>query len=414
MTESTPQLQKSPLLVRALESSDWSAAKAVDAAAFGYQPDDDFLDTVVLPAQDIGRFTGVFDPTLDQLLLGIGAIQSRRLTFPGSASAAVAAVTWVGARPDQQRRGVLRALMTAQLHGLKRTGGEAVAILTASESGIYGRFGYGLAAHRSRLQIPAPTALRPGTVVEPVQESGRAEAEPAMKRIYATARAGFVGYLDRSDAVWNTLLTEHPFARKDRSARRIALHPDGYIHYGLTDSWNDRGPDYTLTVSEICATTPIARASLWKHVLAYPLVRKVDYAGAWVDEPLPDMLGNPRDLTASIRDHVWLRLVDLTRAIGLRTYSTAADLVVKVADSFCPWNDDTWRLRLTRAGGSATRSAGPADLELDIADLGAAFLGGTRIARLAAAGRITGTDGAVANLDAALSTPLRPWTPEGF
>jgi hypothetical protein len=51
---------------------------------------------------------------------------------------------------------------------------------------------------------------------------------------------------------------------------------------------------------------------------------------------------------------------------------------------------------------------------LDIADLGAAFLGGTRIARLAAAGRVAGSPDAISALDSALATSLHPWTPEGF
>ena len=400
--------------VRALTAADWPAAKEVDAAAFGYTPDHDFLDTVSLPAQDISRFTGVFDPALDGLLVGIGAIQTRRLTLPGPTSAPVAAVTWVGVRPDQQRRGVLRALMTEQLHGLRRDGGEAVAILTASEGGIYGRFGYGLATTTARLELSTPAPLRPGTVTEPVREVNRDEAIPRLKEIHESVRSATPGYLDRPSAVWDMLLSEHPFVEKGRNTRRFALHRNGYAVFRVDESWTDRGPDHSLTISELSAETPVARASLWRHLLGYPLVRRVSFPKGWVDEPLQDLLANPRVLSADPGDHVWVRLVDLAAALSLRTYRSPASLVIRVSDVFCPWNDGTWQVELGADGGSAVATARPPDVEADIADLGAAFLGGTRIARLAAAGRVRGTADAIDRLDAALGTALRPFTPEGF
>ena len=57
----------------------------MDAAAFGYDTDDDFLDTVSLPALDITRFLGAYDPALDGLMVGTCAIQSRGGTRCSSA-----------------------------------------------------------------------------------------------------------------------------------------------------------------------------------------------------------------------------------------------------------------------------------------------------------------------------------------
>jgi predicted acetyltransferase len=261
--------------------------------------------------------------------------------------------------------------------------------------------------------VPAPTLLRNELSVEPVVEMPLSEAMPLMKEIYARVRPSFVGHLNRTDAIWTSLHNDHPFTKKG-NPRRVAVHTDGYIVYRLTDSWTERGPDYTLTVVELCAGTPAARASLWQHVLRYPLIRKVVFRKAWEDEPLAEMLDNPRIIKSELGDHVWTRLVDLPRAVEQRAFSATADVVVKVSDRFCPWNDDTWHLHLSNNGGSATASLDQAVIELDIVDLGAAFLGGTRITRLAAAGRVTGTQEAIDELDAAMGTPLRPWTPEGF
>ncbi len=400
--------------VRRLTKADWAGAKALDAAAFGYDTDDDFLDTVSLPALDIGRFLGAFDPALDELLVGTCAIQSRQLTFPGHGPAPVAAVTWVSVRPDQQRRGVLRRLMTDQLHGLHDEQREPIAILTASEAVIYGRFGYGLASLRTRLEVPAPAPFRAGIATDPVLELPQDQALPRVRELHASIAPSFPGYLDRSPEVWATLFSDHPFVSKGVSARRFALHQDGYVVFRLSDRWTDRGPDYTLTINELGATTPVARASLWRHVLNYPLVRKVVFPRAWVDEPLAHLLANPRTLSADSSDNVWVRIVDLARAMDLRSYSSAATVTARVIDRFCPWNDGVWRLELAVDGGRAERTAATPQVELDISDLGAAFLGGTRIAVLAVAGRVTGDPMAIGQLDLALATALQPWTPEGF
>lgn len=402
------------VFVRPLTSADWPGAKALDAAAFGYDTDDDFLDTVSLPALDINRFLGAFDPALDGLMVGTCAIQSRQLTFPGRGPAPVAAVTWVSVRPDQQRRGILRRLMTQQLHGLHAEQREPVAILTATESVIYGRFGYGLASRRTRLQVPAPAPFRPGVVTEPVLELPQDQALPRVRDLHTAITPTFPGYLDRSPEVWATLFSDHPFVSKGVNARRFAVHPDGYVVFRIAEHWTDRGPDHTLTISELGATTPVARASLWRHVLHYPLVRTVVFPRAWVDEPLVHLLANSRTLSADSSDNVWVRIVDLQRAIGLRSYSSPASVTVRVVDRFCPWNDGVWQLELTSDGGRAERTDAAAEIELDISDLGAAFLGGSGIAVLAVAGRVTGSAAAIRALDLALRGSLEPWTPEGF
>ena len=346
--------------------------------------------------------------------MGTCAIQSRELTFPGRGPAPVAAVTWVSVRPDQQRRGILRRMMMRQLHGLYEEQREPVAILTASEAVIYGRFGYGQASRRTRLEVPAPAPFRPGVVTEPVLEVPRERALPRIRELHADIRPTFPGYLDRSPEVWATLFSDHPFVNKGVTARRFAVHPDGYVVFRVSESWTDRGPDYTLTVSELGATTPVARASLWRHVLNYPLVRTVVFPRAWPDEPLAHLLANPRTLSTDSSDNVWVRLVDLPRALGLRGYSSPATVTARVIDRFCPWNDGVWRLELALTGGRADRIDAAPEVELDISDLGAAFLGGAGIAVLGVAGRVTGDPAAIETLDRALRGPLEPCTPEGF
>src|SRR5437899_11827650 len=67
-----------------------------------------------------------------------------RMTVPGGQVPA-AGVTTVGVLPSHRRRGVLTAMMRAQLDDVRERG-ESIAVLWASEDMIYGRFGYGTAS----------------------------------------------------------------------------------------------------------------------------------------------------------------------------------------------------------------------------------------------------------------------------
>lgn len=399
------------LTLRALTDEDLTPLLELDGRAFLGGAPREFLDEFVVPHLELPRFTGVFD---GDEIVGSAGIFSKNLTFPGERPSPVAAVTWVGVQPGYTGRGILRRLMTDQLHGLHRRGEEPVAILTASESSIYGRFGYGLAIREAELGIPSGLKFRPGTTFGPVRQQSRAKAWPQVQALHAARAQQRTGYLNRSEVSWNRLFADHEFVRDGWSTLEFALHADGYIAFRTKEGWDDRGPIGTLKVHEICALTAEANASLWNHVINYSLVREISYDRAGVDEPLQDQVVGPRSIRTKIFDKVWLRIVDLDRAIGLRSYSAPADVVVRVVDSFCPWNDGVWSLSLDTSGGRAVPSTEPAQLTLDVVDLGAAFLGGTRIARLAAAGRISGDPDAIAALDLALSTPTAPWCPEGF
>ena len=74
------------------------------------------------------------------------------LTVPGG-TVSTAGVTVVGTFPTHRRRGVLRAMMRAQLDDVHARG-EPVALLWASEDTIYGRFGYGMASQCAEVSIP--------------------------------------------------------------------------------------------------------------------------------------------------------------------------------------------------------------------------------------------------------------------
>jgi predicted acetyltransferase len=116
--------------------------------AFG----NDFRDDSVERANrflELDRTRAVFDD--GEVVAGSGAL-SWKVTVPGGASVPAAAVTWVTVRGTHRRQGLLRAMMGSLLDDAVDRG-EPLAMLHASESVIYGRFGYGAATWGDSLEI---------------------------------------------------------------------------------------------------------------------------------------------------------------------------------------------------------------------------------------------------------------------
>jgi predicted acetyltransferase len=350
------------------------------------KPDDLEMQTKLL---DPERTHGVFD---GETLIGGGSMLTRTMTVPGTGPLPIAAVTAVGVAPDQRRRGALTELMRAELHGLHEAGGEPVAALWASEGGIYGRFGYGLASRRARVTVPRDAALRsdvdPGTERVALVDADTAAA--TMRKLHAEYTSTRIGGLSRPEPAWDWQLADPERDRGGASANRFAVVSGGYARFRVKDNWEPRhGPEHEVRVSELVALTPQAHAALWQFLLRLDLVGEVHYGNAPADDPLPWMLDNPRMAGVDLADALYVRLVDVDRALQARGYAAPLDVVLDLTDGFCPWNAGRWRLTVNAAGSAEVRRTdADADLACSTADLGAAYLGSTRLSTLAAAGRV--------------------------
>jgi predicted acetyltransferase len=167
------------------------------------------------------------------------------------------------------------------------------------------------------------------------------------------------------------------------------VHPSGYAMFRVKEDWQPSGPRHEVTIRELVSTTVDGHAAIWRFLLNLDLVGEVRYFNTPMDEPLQMMLTDPYAVRAELTDALFVRLVDLDRALAARRYGAPAELVFDVTDELCPWNAGRWRLSVNERGaGRVERTTAPADLACDVSDLGAAYLGGTRLRVLAAAGRV--------------------------
>jgi predicted acetyltransferase len=346
------------------------------------------------------------------------------MTVPG-AVLPCAGVTWVTVSPTHRRRGVLTAMMRRQLDELHERQREPVAALWASESSIYGRFGYapatyrgGLEARVERLRLRPDVDLGEGRVDVVPREA----FEPAASALLERVRRFVPGDMARDERWWRRALSDEPNEREGASARRHVLHtePDGtvsgYAAYRVKGRWTDSGEtDGTLLVTDLRADRPAAHAALWRFLLSVDLVRTVSFGKGSPDEPLRYLVTDPRAVHVRAVDALWVRLVDVDRALAARRYPTPIDLVVEVRDPFCPWNEGRWRLSGHPAGGYCGRTDRDPDLVVGIEALSAAYLGGVSLGSLHAAGRVTEVSpGAVTLASTAFSWPVPPWCQEEF
>ena len=406
--------------LRPATAEEWPDFLQAMAGAFGETPSGPYLDTPS-PVAELDRSLGLWE---DRRVVATSGIYSRELTVPG-AVVPCAAVTWVTVAPTHRRRGVLTAMMRRQLTELHEQEREPVAALWASEHPIYGRFGYGAATVRAPLAGPAARLrLRPDVDLGTgrVAIVDEATYRPAAVAVHDAVRRFVPGNLDRNDRWWDRELQDQPEHRHGATARRYLLHTEtdgtvtGYAAYRMKENWTDTGhPDGTLTVEEVRGTTPAAYASLWNVLLSIDLVSTVRLQRASPDDPVRQLVTDARALTGPVRDGLWVRLVDVGRALSARRYPARIDLVFDVRDPFCEWNNGRWHLWGHPAGAFCDRTDRDPDIALGVEELGAAYLGGVSLATLQAAGRVTEiSPGAVTLASAAFHWPVSPWCPDEF
>jgi len=356
-------------------------------------------------------------------IVGTAGAYAFDLTLPGLTTIPVAGVSYVSVRADYRRRGILASMMRRQLDDVRERG-EAVAVLTASESTIYRRFGYGVATHSATYEIDRRDAR---LAVEP-HGDGRIrllDAEEAMTRVfpqvYERARAAQPGMMPRNEGYWRRVFWPNS-GPQGYGARFCVAHEDGggqadgFAYYRLKQEWENGVPKHTLMVGELYGLNVEARAALWRYCLTMDLAQTIRAHIRPLDEPLRWMLADPRRLRVTAQfDGLWARLLDVPAALAARRYPVPGRLVLEVSDPFRPRNSGRYQLDGGPEGAECRATTAEPDLALDVAELGAAYLGGTRFRTLERAGRAEErTPGAVARADLMFASDPPPWCSQEF
>jgi predicted acetyltransferase len=403
------------LELRPIVDEEYPAWSRTIERAFGAQPSAQEIEDWRLVFER-NRSLAVFDGP--EIVATTGAV-SFDLTLPGGTVTPVAGVTAVAVRTTHRRRGLLRALMERQLDDVSARG-EALAILTASESVIYGRFGYGPASSNAWCRMEtAGTELRrrpdPGGRLRQVEADEAGRAIPA---VYDRARTRHPGALSRSPRYWQRWFLDREPWRQGASARFYVLHhdvdgtPDGYLAYRAKDGdWGHGLADGTVIVEELDAVHDEVEAALWQYVLDIDLVRHVRAEARPVDEPLRWRLADPRRLqTSAVFDHLWVRLLDVPAALSARRYAVDATLVVDVRDPFRPAGEGRYVVEGGPEGAGCRPTDREPDLTIGVAELGSLYLGGVSATTLARAGRVEARTPAVLRVaDAFFTSTPAPW-----
>lgn len=388
------------------------------ALAFGEEIDTDEL-AMLRGEAEADRTLGVRDDG-GRFLAGAAA-QTHDLSVPGGARVPTAVVSLLAVRSVLRRRGLGRRLIGA-LHEQARERGEALAALQASEGVIYGRFGYAQAEPTADLRVDVRrSALRPDAPGAPAT-SGAQDAAPSIPTpdqavelavgLWERLRDQVPGmaHLTRSRAT--ALLTRERIGRRDAGPRQLlAVGDRGLASYRIHEDWRRTGPHHTLRVGWFLATDADAEARLWRELLAVDLVATLSARGQPVDALLPRLLTDPWAAEIDHGEGMWLRVLDPSAALAARTLDADGEVVLEVHDEL-GIAEGRWRL----VGQGGTASMVPCrdtpDVSLPVASLGAALLGGHRLATLARAGQASEHRlGAMATLDRMLAWPRAPWCP---
>ena len=185
---------------------------------------------------------------------------------------------------------------------------------------------------------------------------------------------------------------------------------DGWVSYRIESRWPNGLAANIVKVRMLVGLTVEAEAALWRYLLDLDLAGTIRLQDRPVDDPVRWRLADPRRLRVTdVGDHLWVRLLDVPGALAARRYAVAGALVLEVTDALRPRNQGRFRLEGGPDGATCEPTTAPPDLAVDVADLGAAYLGGTSLVSLARAERVGElTPGALPRADRMFAASPRP------
>jgi predicted acetyltransferase len=395
------------------ELADFQRATGV---AFGNTADSEFPWVTSL---ELDRTLAAFD---DTTIVATAAAFSFELTVPGHGLVPTAGVTMVGVHPTHRRRGLLVRMMEEQLADVAARA-EPLAVLTASESAIYGRFGYGLATFSTfwTLRTEGTTLARPSTAGGQFRLLDPVTALTVVPALFDAARKRQVGEVTRSTKWFEHIFGDRPGGKGPRRVFTVVHEStdgiaDGFARYRIKDEWPGGIAANTLEVVDLYGLDDEVEAALWQFLVDIDLVANVKGIGRPIDEPLRWRLADPRRLQITeVTDHLWVRIVDPAVALAARAYSSDDRIVIELTDPFLPANEGRWSIDGSVDGAEVCRTDAEPDLALSASELGGLYLGGVSATTLERANRMTEVvPGAIERANRFFASTPAPWCRTDF
>ncbi|MGH8959232.1 MAG: GNAT family N-acetyltransferase [Acidimicrobiia bacterium] len=398
--------------IRPAAPQEAASFRRVMGHAFGFDPNEKTID----------RFNSLWEPERSRnayegetMVATLGAF-SLQLTVPGAVLPA-GGTSMVAVLPSHRRQGLLRRMMLAHLNDVAEHE-EPIAALWASESSIYGRFGFGTAS--SAVDITAPTAHRRFHRLAPEPASVELitsnQARILLPAIQDKIRPIWPGMYARTEDWWSGRWFLDPEGERDGATSLrfgVTSHGDGYVIYRQKEKWTAGNPSGEVLVSDLVAETPESWSGLWAFILNHDLANQVTANLRSPQDPLFNFLAAPRSTSLRPGDGIWVRLHDPVKALASRRYSVEGELVIEAHDPL-DGRVHTLLLEAGPEGASCSKTDREPEIVLDFEDLGAVYLGWSRLRSFARAGRLSGDHQALARADAMFSWDPAPWCPEIF
>ena len=358
------------------------------------------------------RMSGVWDDSEADAASPVATIDAwpSDLTVPGRSSVPAWAISAVTVSPTHRRRGIATALLEAELRTASALG-FPVAMLTVSESTIYGRFGFGPALNVTELTIDTRRTKWTGPVATGrVQFVTKEQLLIDGHALVEKVRLDTPGHMEYSGVLWERQLGVMAGDENAKSLRFVRYDDadgvqQGFAIYRIIDTGKDFA-DHELKLTYLVAATDDAYAGLWRFMLEMDLVSKLTADLRPLDEPLRWMISDVRAIHTNDIDHLWTRILDVKAALEARTYESEGRIVLAVTDRL-GFAEGTFALEVADSGAAVvTEVDEPADVTLSATELGSIYLGGVSPLALARADRITGDAALLATM---FGSPVAPW-----
>jgi predicted acetyltransferase len=344
-------------------------------------------------------------------VVGTSLYYRLQLTVPGGARLDASWLAMIAVSATHQGRGIWRRI-SFQGFGILQERGYPILCGVPTQPAVYDILGGGVASYARTYTIgPRFTEMRAKPSLNRAREIDATQAERELPPIYDRWCAKTPGALSRDRAWWADYLEDRVTQRDNGSELNFIVHPEGFLTYRVTGASPHayRRPFGNVLVQDFCPVTEEAHTELLATLVGMRMFDNI-VIEVPVDDPFPLKLKDQLAVrTTGLQDFLWMRIMNVPKALSARTYSADVEIVLEVAD---PLSVAGGRFLLqTRNGvGECTPYDGPADIKIGLGELGTIYMGAHRASELHRANRITELNsGALRNLDAAFATESAPY-----